>query len=160
VGATPLTVTSTTTLATGLGPDEVVLTRLWSKGTASVDMGNSVPFQFDQAAINGSRFDSNFGLTSSGVNAVLNIGTRRLDQFGNVLAGTNFNKAFSALMAGGNSVINTSFAGALQTMVTFASNITLTGGSPAGVMNYYRGTVSFNPSLVTLTNFTLLDLTV
>ena len=56
--------------------------------------------------------------------------------------------------------MQTSFAGALQTMVTFASNITLTGGTPAGVMNYYRGTVSFDSSLVKTTNFTLQDLTV
>ena len=160
VGDTPLTVTSTTTVATGLGPDRLILTRLWSKGTASIDLGNSVPFQIDQAEVNGSRFDSSFGFTSSGVNAVLNLGTRRLDRFGNTLGGTSFNKTFSALMAGGNSVINASFSGALQTMVTFASNITLTGGTPAGVMNYYRGTVSFNSSLVKLTNFTLQDLTV
>jgi hypothetical protein len=160
VGDTPLTVTSTTTVSTGLGPDRLILTRLWSKGTASIDLGNSVPFQIDQAEVNGSRFDSSFGFTSSGVNAVLNLGTRRLDRFGNTLGGTSFNKTFSALMAGGNSVINASFSGALQTMVTFASNITLTGGTPAGVMNYYRGTVSFNSSLVKLTNFTLQDLTV
>ena len=160
VGDTPLTVTTTTTVTTGLGPDRLILTRLWAKGTTSIDMGSSVPFQFDQADVNGSRFDSSFGLTSAGVNALLNLGTRRLDRFGNTLAGTSFNKTFSALMAGGNSVINTSFAGALQTMVTFASNITLTGGTPAGVMNYYRVTVSFNSSLVKTTNFTLQDLTV
>jgi hypothetical protein len=160
VGSTPLTVNSSTTITTGMGPDRVLLTRLWSKGTAAIDIGNSAPFQFDQAEINGSRFDASFGFTSSGVGAQLNLGTRANDRFGNALAATAFNRTFSALMAGGNSVIQASFASATQTMVTFASNITLTGGNPAGLFRYWRGTVSYNSSLVSRTNFTMQDMTV
>jgi len=141
-----LPVTGATTITSGSGSDNIQLLNAWFKNTVTIDSGSNLAYIPDQVVVQGSRFDGAATVTMTGPYAQLGLGT--LANF----VPTVFNSTFSAQLTGPSDAIFLSNPTSTGNQVIFNSNVTFTGGTPAGTL-FVQGHVFVGARKLAMTNF-------